>query len=519
MPEKHKIIEENQPLSQSKLWQFQRDYFDRAGIEAWSSQVPFYVTSNPYIAKCYARLVMSMARDWLVRHPEAIKEPFYIVELGTGSGRFSYYVLKELAILQAELNLSELNFRYIMTDFTLNNVKFWQDQPQLKAFINNGVLDFALYDLEEETPLKLINSGLSLTAGAIKNPLSIFANYIFDTVTNDCFYAQNGELQQCLISLSAAEHQFEDGSLKNLEALQVTHEKAELPRDFYEDPVFHELLQGYRAKFKETHFLIPIGGLKALRYLMKLANGKTLLISSDKGYSTLKELDHNPFPAIAFHGSFSMMVNFHALAEYYRLCNGSAVVQTPRKGIRSLLGLSELSLAQMPNTRLAIHDYIQGFSAADYFNLHRRMSDSFKECSAAVLASHLQLSDWDPQIFQKMARRINELLPDAEPNTIDYLTENMPKIADNFYFMPKSHDVMFDIAYFYHALHQYPEAIKYYHQSEKYFGLSFNVLYNLGLCYYYNQQPEQSLAYFHRAAEKKPEDVKVKEWIEFVKKS
>lgn len=518
MPKKQRIIEKKRPLSQSKLWQFQREYFDKAGIGAWSKQVPFYVTSNPFIAKCYARLVMSMARDWLACHPESITEPFYIIELGTGSGRFSYYVLKQLTLLQAELNLSQLKFRYIMTDFTLNNLRFWQDQPQLKPFIQSGVLDFALYNLEEEEPVKLVNSGLVLTGGSIKNPLCIFANYIFDTVSSDCFYARDGHLQQCLVSLSAGESQFEANQLKNLEALQVTHEKAEFKGNFYEDPIFHELLQGYKNKFKDSYFLIPSGGLKALRYLMKLAQGRTMLVSSDKGYSTLNELDHNPFPSITFHGSFSMMVNFHALSEYYKLCNGSAVIQTPRKGIRSFLGLSELSLAEMPNIRLAIHDYIQGFSAADYFNVHRRMSDSFKECSAAVLASHLQLSDWDPHIFQKVARRINELIPDAEPSTIDYLTENMPKIAANFYFMPNAHDVMFDIAYFYHALHQYSEAIKYYHQSEKYFGESFNVFYNLGLCYYYNKQSPQSLDYFLRAAEKNPEDVKVKEWIEFVKK-
>jgi len=75
-----------------------------------------------------------------------------------------------------------------------------------------------------------------------------------------------------------------------------------------------------------------------------------------------------------------------------------------------------------------------------------------------------------------------------------------------------------DIGYFYHAIHDYPEAIKYYHQSEKYFGDSFNILYNLGLCYYYNKQSAEALDYFYRAQEKNPEDVKVKEWIEFVKK-
>jgi SAM-dependent MidA family methyltransferase len=82
----HLKIESNIPLSQSCLWQAQRHYFEEEGIHAWQ-QVPFFVTSNPFIADRYARLIIAYLQD--MQHDPA--EPIYIVELGAGTGQFSYY--------------------------------------------------------------------------------------------------------------------------------------------------------------------------------------------------------------------------------------------------------------------------------------------------------------------------------------------------------------------------------------------------------------------------------------------
>src|SRR5580692_7095229 len=90
------VIEQHKKFSESALWRMQREYFDQEGINAWVNQVPFYITSNPYIEKTYAELVISYICDWVRKHPESRKHPFYIMELDTGSGRFSYYVLKIL---------------------------------------------------------------------------------------------------------------------------------------------------------------------------------------------------------------------------------------------------------------------------------------------------------------------------------------------------------------------------------------------------------------------------------------
>src|SRR5688572_29220218 len=90
------VIERNKRFSECHLWQVQRDYFDQQGINAWVNQVPFYITSNPFIANTYAAVIIRFFQDWVRKNPQAKNHPFYILELGTGSGQFSFYALKRL---------------------------------------------------------------------------------------------------------------------------------------------------------------------------------------------------------------------------------------------------------------------------------------------------------------------------------------------------------------------------------------------------------------------------------------
>ena len=89
-------LEQQQRLSRSLLWRLQRNYFEHYGIEAWrSGAVPHHITSSPFIADAYARMVLGFLRDLSVDH----SQPVYIVELGSGSGRFSYLFLKKFLSL------------------------------------------------------------------------------------------------------------------------------------------------------------------------------------------------------------------------------------------------------------------------------------------------------------------------------------------------------------------------------------------------------------------------------------
>ena len=88
-------IEEEKRLSQSKLWNIQRNYFHTKGIDAWKGEVPFYVSSNCYIAHAYAQMVFRLIQKNYQKTPNQ-QLAFQIIELGAGTGKFSYYFLQFL---------------------------------------------------------------------------------------------------------------------------------------------------------------------------------------------------------------------------------------------------------------------------------------------------------------------------------------------------------------------------------------------------------------------------------------
>ena len=61
------------------------------------------------------------------------KEPLYIIELGTGSGKFSYYMLKALDEMRAVCSFPFEKIVYVMTDFTETNFNFWSNHHALKV--------------------------------------------------------------------------------------------------------------------------------------------------------------------------------------------------------------------------------------------------------------------------------------------------------------------------------------------------------------------------------------------------
>ena len=297
-PEKKITIESNKRFSDSYLWQGMRDYFDQQGVNAWVDQVPFYVTSNPHIANCYANIVIYLIRDWIKKHPEAKKAPFYLMELGTGSGRFSFYVLKKLRELKNELGMNDVKICYIMSDFTESNLKFWQEHPALQLYKQEGMVDFAIYNMENDEPIKLVNQNITLTPENFVNPLVVFANYIFDTVSHDIFSVHNNKLHEVLLTLTTEEDNMRDGKPIILDPISIDFNENEIGTSYYSDEVFNKVINEYKDTLTNTNFLFPVSSLRAIKKLRGLTGDKLMVISSDKGYSTLESLDYlgHPIP-------------------------------------------------------------------------------------------------------------------------------------------------------------------------------------------------------------------------------
>jgi tetratricopeptide (TPR) repeat protein len=514
------IVEQHKKFSECALWRMQREYFDQAGVNAWVNQVPFYITSNPFIANCYAQLVLAFIQDWSEKHPETKGQPFYIMELGTGSGRFSFYVIKMLDDLMTQLKLTDIKICYIMSDFTKNNIKYWETHPTLKPYVDRGLIDFAIFDMETEKPVTLLKSNVRLSPETLVNPLTLFANYIFDTVSHDSFAMHEHKLYELLLTLSTEENNMKNNRPVDMEKLHIDYTVHEIKgSSYYGDPDIDNILEEYKKTLNDTSFLIPIGSLRAIKYLKKLTNNKLFIISTDKGYGSIDSMQNLGHPSISFHGSFSMMVNFHAIGEYFKNSGGDAFLQTSRKGIKSAVFGSGFKFADMPRTAVAIDTHIEGFSPSDYFTMHRRMSDSFNECTLETISAHMQLAGWDPHIYLKMPNRITQLIAEeGDTESIQFMAANMHKLASNYYYMPKSECILFEIGVFFHAIKQYKDALNYYQQAIPFVGEQFGLFYNMALCQHHLDMKEDALKSFKKAQELDPSSKETEEWINFLEK-
>lgn len=513
MSAKPTTIESNKRFSESKLWQIQRDYFEKQGVNAWVGQVPFYVTSNPFLCNGYADMIVRLIQDWTSNHPEARSEPFYIMELAAGTGQLSFYVIKRVAYLLKILKLDDVKVCYVMTDFTDSIVNFWRNHETLKPYVDKGMLDFAIYNCETDNELNLLHSGITLKEGSVKNPITVIANYIFDTVSHDAFNVRGGKVYELMTTLKTDADNMKSGKPMDESKIDVRFSIRGVEGDRYEDPALNAVLEDYKKLLHDSNILIPIAGIRSMQAIRRWSNDKVFLLASDKGYGTLQEIENLSQPRLVFHGSFSMMVNFDAVGRYFKHSGGDFVVQTQRKGLKTGVFMLGMTLDELPNTHLMAEDFVEGVSPADYFNLHRNISDTFQHCILDALASHMAFAGWDPHMFHRLCKRMCDGVPQADPSTIEYLAANLHKVSDNIYQIPSAIDVYFDVAFLLHTMKRFDLALKEYLKSEKHFGSQYNTVFNIGLCAYNSDDKPLALEYFKKALAINPSSKDAKQWV------
>ncbi|MFK7805955.1 MAG: hypothetical protein AB8G95_30265, partial [Anaerolineae bacterium] len=317
------IFDADKPLSKSKLWDIQRAYFLNAGMQAWQDDVvPHQISCNPFMARAYAQVALGYLQDYADKLDK--NEPIYLVELGAGSGRLLFHFLNQLLPLLETGQMADLKFKFVLTDFVPKIVKFWQSHPTLKPLVEEGVLDFALFDVTDTRPLELINSGETLSVERVKNPLILLANYFFDSIPQDSFVIEDGELAANLLTLYSTQPESNLADPSLWERMQLAYEAIPTDEEPYPADLYNEILADYEAQFPDTALTFPNVGLDCLSFWKQF--GDVLLLTADRGYSQAEALIGQDDPLPNLHGSFSMMVNYHAISEWVERSGGTAFV-------------------------------------------------------------------------------------------------------------------------------------------------------------------------------------------------
>jgi tetratricopeptide (TPR) repeat protein len=404
-----------------------------------------------------------------------------------------------LALRKKVPQLADIPVRYVMTDLVPANLEAWRARDRFRPFLDAGLLDFALFDLERDDKITLLHSKETLSPETLRNPLAVMANYTFDTTTQDAFWVKGGKLQESLVTTASTQKE-PDGLTdpEMLKRVSTRYEQKPVDGDYYEDAAMNRVLAAYRTRLGDTSFLFPIGALKAIRNLLTMARGRMLLLSGDKGYTHEDELVFRGDPQIALHGGFSMMVNYHAIGLYFRERGGTALHSSSRdkrlKVSTFLMGAPEARFAE---TRAAFSAAIDGFGPCDYFALVTATRKEIATPSLDVLMGLIRLGEGDPHLISLFSLALTEHAKKAPDPVRRELGQALAQAWDHFY--PMDHDLPFELGRIYGSLDRPVDALRFYLESVKLYKEHPATLFNAGLCLYRLQRPKEALALMERA--------------------
>lgn len=478
-------IEKDARLSESVLWELQSLAYQQFGPRAWGSAgVPFYLTSNPLSAKQFSELIFAYLRDNLRLGLLDLKKTLYIFDLGAGSGRLGWLLLKELIPAIQKL-CPDLNLCYVMTDIIEDNLAFCRDHPLLRPYLDAGHLDFAYFQHDQNTPLFLKHRSKELIQA--DNPVILICTYYFDTVPQDLFRVSNSQLEEGRISLSLPKQiDIKKQVAQAIAELSAayTYRPTAHADTYFSDPKWNRLLKQYQERIDTAPFLFPTGALATLQFFENLSKGRLLVLSGDQGVATKEQEQTAGDPKICRHSTFSIPVNYHRLTHYFRECGGEGwLTHTPDTKyvvMTALLGGRE---DEFWETKRAFDLHLNGFEPIDYWSITGLRPEVIEKLSLGELLLYVKLGCWDTVNFNHYFAEMRKKLPFAPIEERQLLLFAIERVWENFYCVdPSEGQFVLNLGVLLFELEHYERALFFFQQASQWLPEDPGLQKNIAAC-------------------------------------
>lgn len=478
--------DEFRPLSRSPLWDLMARYYQERGIEAWrSGAVPHYVTNNPVIGAAYAEMVFGLMLDLrrMGKLPRPTGQPLHVCELGAGTGKLAFHILRRLADLCEEAGLGCRSFRYILTDQAQANLDFWRRHPQLQRYFRLGVLDVALLEAGTAGTLHLQCSGARIEQASLDLPLTVIANYVFDSLPQDMVYVDGGRAWQCEVALDQPRHGARASASDLLETASMRHRNRPIQEGFYQERWLDGIISGYSAALTDTYLLLPVGAMRCLDRLAAFAPNGLLLLTADRGTHRLEELRGRSAPQLLHHGSVSLDVNYHAIKAYCASQGGQALFRSwPHASLEIGACLMLRNPVAYEETRRSYERHLGQFNPDDFFVLTRHAHRTVGGMEIAEILAYLRLSRHDAHQCARYIPRLRELAPDFEPADHIAVAQAMDLVWEGYYALGEQLDIAHLLGSLFYTMGDFQRALAYFTHSLQLYGRDSGTLVNIAAC-------------------------------------
>jgi hypothetical protein len=395
-----------------------------------------------------------------------------------------------------------------MTDLPERTLEFCQSHPKLQPFVEEGLLDFARFDAEQEEQLVLRHSGAVLGPGTVGNPLTLVANYFFDSLSQDAFTLSNGALYECLVSVSSPQPEPVLPVHDLLERADVSFEDHPVEGAPYGDPELDGILEHYRERLDETTLLFPTGVMRCLRRIQRLSGDRLLLLSGDKGHASEDELQERSsgVSLVRHGGAFSLMVNYDAIGQYFRRRDGQVLRPIHR---HASLHVGAFMLGQPPDglgeTELAYEEAIERMGPDDFYTLHERLEQHLGVMTLEELLATLRWSGWDSGTLINAFPTLMTLVESANESLRQELSWALHQVWEADYPIHVEHELPFLLGMLLYAMRRPEEALTFFEHSLRRCPDESGTYFNKGMCHVRLGQDAQAMECFEKALALAPE--------------
>jgi len=498
-------VEDYIPFSKSLIWKLNHQFYQEVGLEAWrEGDVPYQMTSNSKVGKAYAEIIFGFLKD--LAFQGRTEEIVYILELGAGHGKLAFHMFKHLDRLTSQVKIDLPPYCYILSDIAEDNIEFYKSHPQFIEYIESGRLDVAYFDVLETKELNLRLSGKTISKKTLDQPIITIANYFFDSIPSELFYYKDGEVFDCELGLSSFADPEKLSTIDFLKNLKLAYRKTAHNPNYFEDAVFNEIVDSYKNLVKDSHIIFPSIGLTGLDTIRQFSNAGMLLVSMDKGFHEVHDLEGAKAPKMMTHNSMSFSVNYHALGKHCSAKDGTAWFPKSSNFHLELVCLLYLpDPSKFSDTRLAYQRYIDDFGPDDYMILKKLAFQLSDNLSIPQIVAYLRMANYDTAVFVNLFDRLKALLPTITYNERYRLSQVMHEVWEMYFTLNESYDLAFEIGGIFYALGYYEDALTYFSRSENLYGNKPDTYYNRALSYYQLRQDQKLVAIIKEAKLKFPD--------------